>query len=752
MLAWHKKTNCLTFMNSGILHKVTWHLYRNPISLDNWVKSGKEACKLSSALLVEQLRLWKVFIRNGYCLSDFSNMYSSLCVWLSVPNIEKLTDNDVIREYCAITKEVYLLLDVLAGKLPNFYSSINKTENVSQDKEALSWNQFGPIIDLAIEWIQVKSIPIVSGLFHCQNKDNEHRSSQDSEIDFLLWVISSVLNMLSTVLKAVIPEDIMNFPNGHLPWLPEFVPQIGLEIIKNGYLQDAICNDLSENGSIVKYLCHLRTENGRELAISATCCLQGLVQVVDSVDKLIQHTNLEIHRTPSKFVSLSREDKVLANGILKSCVVEVRYLLITLVKLITSEWQHMQPVEIFGRGGPAPGVGVGWGASGGGYWSLNTLLAQQDARLLIYLLEISETPSTKDPLEPGLMDYSKQMLNCALTACLVVGPGNSPVIGKLLKFLFQVPVLKYLDLGIRQFLSPGQGYSPFRWNYEEEEYLLFANVLATHFRNRWLSVKKKKQKATDEINRVSHKSTKKGSQSLETIHEDDTSASNSAGEESSSSRLEWAYQRLPLPAHWFLSAISTFNIVKNTSDKETYMEVPSDFLEVAKGGLFFLLGIEAISGSLSSEFSSPVKSVPVVWKLHALSVVLLSGMGVLEDEKSRDLYENLQNVYGKFVDDKELPKSQGVGPLRFESEIHNNYSTFIETLVDQFAAESYGDVLFGRQVAIYLHRSVEASVRLATWNALSNARALELLPPLDKCFTKAEGYLEPIEVNTNKTK
>ncbi|KAL0401082.1 UNVERIFIED_CONTAM: Transcriptional elongation regulator MINIYO [Sesamum latifolium] len=92
-----------------------------------------------------------------------------------------------------------------------------------------------------------------------------------------------------------------------------------------------------------------------------------------------------------------------------------------------------------------------------------------------------------------------------------------------------------------------------------------------------------------------------------------------------------------------------------------------------------------------------------------------------------------------------LHDNLSVESLQFESEIHENYSTFIETLVEQFAAASYGDILFGRQVAIYLHRSVEASVRLSAWNALSNACALELLPPLAKCCTQAKGYLEPIE-------
>ncbi|XP_011088658.1 transcriptional elongation regulator MINIYO isoform X2 [Sesamum indicum] len=753
-LAQVEKKNCLTFIKNGIFRQVTWHLYRHPFSLDQWVKSGREACRLSSALLVEQLRIWKVFIHYGYCISDFSDLFTSLCIWLGVPTMDKLVNYDVVNEYCAITREMYLLLDVLAGRLPNFYSSMHeRLDDTAQDKATWLWSHFGSIIDLAVEWIDMKSIPHVSRLFECQNKDSKYRSLQDSEINSLLWVISSVLNMLSSVLKAVIKEDTMSAPNDHLPWLPDFVPKIGLEIIKNGYLRvsgvsDTICNNnLWGNGSIVEYLCHLRIEKGQELAISSTCCLQGLFQVVAFVDELIQQADLEIHNAPSKFQSLPREDKVLANGILKSCAAEVQYLLTTLMKLITNEWQYMQPVEMFGRGGPAPGVGVGWGAKGGGYWSSNALLAQEDARLLIHLLEISEIPFAEDPLEAGGMGHR---LNCCLAACLIVGPGNSPVIDKLLRVIFHVPVLKYLNFGIHQFLCH-KGYKPFGWQYEDGEYLLFADVLAAHFRNRWLTVKKK-QKAIGEINSVSHKPVKQNGRSLETIHED-MDEPNTADEESSSLTLEWAYQRLPLPVHWFLSSISTIYCEKNVSrpgasNKKTYMEVPSNFLDVANGGLFFLLGIEAITSVLGSEFCSPVKCVPVVWKLHAMSVILLSGMGILENGKSRDVYETLQNVYGETLDGREVVNLHGnlsVESLQFESEIHENYSTFIETLVEQFAAESYGDILFGRQVAIYLHRSVEASVRLSTWNALSNARALELLPPLAECCIQAKGYLKPIE-------
>ncbi|KAL2543797.1 RNA polymerase II-associated protein 1 [Forsythia ovata] len=342
---------------------------------------------------------------------------------------------------------------------------------------------------------------------------------------------------------------------------------------------------------------------------------------------------------------------------------------------------------MFGRGGPSPGVGVGWGSPGGGYWSTTTLLAQQDARLVVYLLENTQNASAKDPLTDEEMCFTMQRINSALEACMVAGPRDRAVIDKLLDVLLQVPVLKYIGFGIRRFLSQREGFKPFGWKYEEEEYLLFANVLATHFRNRWLSVKKK-LKATG-----NHKTPKKGSLPLETIHED-TDAPVMVGRGPTSLILEWAHQRLHLPTHWFLSAISTIQYGKNT-------DTPLDFLEVTRGGLFFLLGIEAMSTFVPAEFHSPVDSIPIVWKLHALSVTLLGGMGVLEEEKSRDVYETLQDVYGQVLD------KMDVESLHFQSEIHESYSTFVETLVEQFAAESYGD--------------------------------------LEKCIAKGDGYLEPVE-------
>jgi hypothetical protein len=142
-------------------------------------------------------------------------------------------------------------------------------------------------------------------------------------------------------------------------------------------------------------------------------------------------------------------------------------------------------------------------------------------------------------------------------------------------------------------------------------------------------------------------------------------------------------------------------------------------------------------------------------------------MDLLQDDRSREIFHALQELYGQHLDRlcqkycrSPSFKEDSVGVanleeakeisrfeiLRFEEKIHGSYTTFVESLVEQFAAVSYGDATFGRQVAIYLHRQVELTVRLAAWNALSNAYVLELLPPLDKCIGNMAGYLEPLEV------
>ncbi|KAJ6692936.1 TRANSCRIPTIONAL ELONGATION REGULATOR MINIYO [Salix purpurea] len=604
VLAQSDKSNCIELIKNGFVQAMTWHLYRYTSSLDYWLKSGKEICKLSSGLMVEELRLWKVCINYGCCISCFSDIFPALCLWLNPPTFTKLQENNVLGEFASVSKEAYLVLEALSRNLPNFYMQKHANNKMSDfagdEQESWSWSFVTPMIDLALKWIESMSDPYISKIFELEKGNRSEFVFQDSSVSSLLWVYSAVLHMLSTLLERVIPEDALRLQGSsqHVPWLPEFVPKIGLGVVKNGFL------------SFIDELCHLRQHSKSETSLASS-------------------------------------------------------------------------IETFGRGGPTPGVGIGWGASGGGFWSMTVLLAQTDARLLTSMLEIFQLSTTEVPTNEEMV-FTMNMISSLLGVCLIIGPRDIPVMKKA------------------------------------------GNC-----------------KATPEDNF-------KGKSSLETIHEDmDISDMTRQDNHSTSLTAEWAHQRLPLPLHWFLSPIATITNNKqgcfqSASDTRNLIEDTHDTIEMPP---------------------SPVRCTPLIWKLHSLSVILLTGMGVLEDDKSRDVYEALQNLYGQLLDESRsirsaecfsednvnvLPengKKSTVEFLRFQSEIHESYSTVLEILVEQFASISYGDIIFGRQVAVYLHRCTETPVRLAAWNGLANAHVLEILPPLEKCFAEAEGYLEPVEDN-----
>jgi hypothetical protein len=749
---------------------MTWHLYQYVPSFDHWVKSGRENCKLSSALMVEQLRFWKICVQYGYCVSFFPDIFPALCLWLNPPIVEKLIQNSLLSEFTSISTEAYLVLEALARRLPNLFSQ----EHAGDDTEVWSWSCVSPMVDLAMKWIALKNDPHMSKLFEWQKGIRSDFVFQDTSVTPLLWVYSAVMHMLCRVLERVIPEDSVNLHgSGELvPWLPEFVPKVGLEIVKNGFLSISGANSSeypAGSGSFIEELFHLRQQSNSETSLASVCCLHGFLQVIVNMDKLIQLAKNAVH-SPSQEYCISKEGKILEDGILKGSMVELRSLLNIFMKLVASGWHFVQSIEIFGRGGPAPGLGVGWGASGGGFWSAAVLLAQIDAGFLIYLLKIFQLLSSTDTPTVEAMTFTMQRINSALGACLTAGPRDSVIVEEALNILLHVHVLKFLGLCIQQFFHLNKRFKPFAWEFKEEDYLVFSETLASHFRNRWLSMKKK---VKDTVNNScsGNKTFKKGSAALDTIFED-LDTSKTTNQEPTSLAVEWAQQRLPLPTHWFLSPISTICDSKHAGlrrDKtKNLVQDPNDLFEVAKAGLFFNLGVEAMSTFKSADVPSPVQCVPLVWKLHSLSVILLVGMGVLEEEKSRDVYEALQDIYGQLLDQARtsissdlilknkadiLPESRNKNNaefLMFQTEIHESYSTFIETLVEQFSAISYGDLIFGRQVAVYLHRQVETPTRLAVWNTLTNACVLDLLPPLEKCIAEAEGYLEPVEVRLPK--
>ncbi|KAI9105029.1 hypothetical protein K1719_022745 [Acacia pycnantha] len=764
VLARLDQKNCLEFIKNGYFQTMTWHLYQHSSSIDHWVKSGKEKCKLGSALIVEQLRFWKVCILYGYCVSYFSDMFPALSFWLNPPSFEKLIEKNVLYEFASVSREAYLVLESLTRRLPKLFSQQCQKlpESIDAETEVWSWNYAGPVVDLAIKWIATRSDPQVSKLFEGQKKLRAGFASQDQSVTLLLWVYGASIHMLFRVLEGLTPEDAINpYENGgHVPWLPEFVPRIGLQLIKSWLLGFSVSfgtNDGDPVGheSFIEELIFLRENGDHEMALASVCCLNGMVKMINAIDHLIKSAKNGICGLPPQNQTFSKEGKMLEDGILNAPCVNLDLMLNVFTNLVASGWQCMLSIETFGRGGPAPGVGIGWGAPGGGFWSKGILLAQTDAIFLIHLLETLKTLSVNAPVAEETASMM-QRINSALGFCLIVGPGDGIFMEKAMDLLFDVSVLKYLNVCIQDFLLEKRGET-FKWQYEEEDYLQFSRLLSSHFRKRWLSVKLKSN-AVEDTNVSGAKTSQKGNAHLDTIYED-VDMSNVKTPSYTSLAVEWACQRLPLPVHFYLSPISTI-VHSNRSGPQKVssshnIHDQSNLLEVARSGLFFVLGVEAMSSFHHTDFPSPIQIVSLTWKLHSLSVNFLVGMELLEQEQSKETFEALQDLYGELLDKersirrKEVIQNNNCHAefLRFQSEIFESYPTIIEDLVEQFSAISYGDLIFGRQVALYLHRCVESSLRLAAWNALSNAHVLELLPPLEKCIAGTDGYLDPVEDN-----
>ncbi|XP_074275731.1 transcriptional elongation regulator MINIYO [Silene latifolia] len=748
VLAQSSKIICMDFIEKGFFQVMTWQLCRVTPFINEWVKFGPEKSKLASQLMVEQLRFWKVCVMYGYCISSFTGFFPALCVFLSPPTFDKLTETNVFNEFASITTETYLVLKSLADTLPDPYSSNIRSQQFPGASgtyvETWCWNDVCPMVNSALQWLQVRydtTLPIFfDQLIGVDNKSIDHNTSASS----LLWILSAIMHFLQTVLLKATPADILVQKGCSTKEriLPELVSKLALQIINNGIFNFSDENEgLSRMSDLVDKLCYLRQKPDPEVSLAAVWCLNTLVRLVLSADHLVFQTQGKVGYKLFEGLEASRGRKILHDGIFKSSLPKWEKVVDEFMNIVTSEWHHIRQIEVFGRGGPAPGVGVGWGALGGGFWGVNVVAFQADARLFIELLGpwLSSWPMDLPDEENKFM---VKIVNSALASSLMVGPGDKMTLQKIFDILLEVPVLKYLNQHILHFLRRSLGKESLEWENNEDDLLQFCKILASHFTDRWLDEKKKKEKNPEMKGgpHIKSKSINGVGNSLGTIPEEEETSNVVIREDSSSLMVEWARQRMPLPSYWLLSPITTIS-----SFTEPSMQNTAEFLQVAKAGLFLLLGIEAMSSCLPNEDKSPVRSIPLIWRLHSLSVPLLAGKGVLEEEKSRDMFEALQSLYGQHLDELQLSSINDGGCLRFQTEIHENYSTFLEALVEQFAAVSYGDVIYGRQISIYLHRQVESSVRLAAWNTLSNARVLELLPPLDKCVSRPEGYLEPVE-------
>ncbi|KAG0454709.1 hypothetical protein HPP92_024001 [Vanilla planifolia] len=284
------KLFCSNFVKGGIFQQVMWHWYRSPLSMDEWVQYGKEYCKLMASLMIEQLRLWKVCIGYGYCLTSFSDFFPHMCLWLSRPKFDKLLQFDVLDEFAWITREAYHTLATLAEWLPSLHSVYQQKMtniNLVQDgMETWSWGNVVPMVDLAISWLSVKDIPYICLFTHFK----ESALSNSSSLSSMIWVVSAVMHMLSSIFHRISPKNAHYGDNPTvLPWLPQFAPKVGIELVKNEILSfSGLGDSIPKASSLSEALCYLRHLGNLDVSLSSTSCLLGLVRLGSLVDKCIQ--------------------------------------------------------------------------------------------------------------------------------------------------------------------------------------------------------------------------------------------------------------------------------------------------------------------------------------------------------------------------------------------------------------------------------------------------------------------------------
>eukprot|EP00850_Spirogloea_muscicola_P015786 SM000124S25918 [mRNA] locus=s124:145953:151736:+ [translate_table: standard] len=509
-----------------------------------------------------------------------------------------------------------------------------------------------------------------------------------------LAAMASVVHFLATVCALGLPEGASqdeglgtDKAGGHDSggaWLPPFLGEVRERLVASG-LQD---------GAPLQTLLAASAQSGDgELALAATGCVHGVHRLAVALPLLQGHADLS-ERLLRAFGSALLEHRA-----------------------------RLSACTAGSRGGPAPGPGVGWGRRQSGdpqYWSLPTAVLQAKARIAADLLEATGQQSEPEPATGGSMSYcdspdrqgSKDggavrhfRFKVGLAVAGLAGPGDSALLARvLLSAVLDERALGDLleQLATHMSLDGAGGATsalaalPAR----------LRRLLLPHYVTEWLSVKERPQRAAvTEAGDV-----RPGG--LAPVPEAEDEHGTEA--EAAPGRLAetWVGQRLPLPEHWLLSALA----VPRGADGGA---AAADVVEA--GLVLALCTLEAGWPEGSLVFSRPQV-------LHGLSQAFVASDGVVAGDLARSAVRALQDWCGR-----QLHAGVCFG---------RSYAMVAEQLANHFSDTSYGDRLYGRQVAALLAPPVAcAEVRLATWQALANSGSLALLPDLADCFFPPDSYL-----------
>ncbi|KAJ7537179.1 hypothetical protein O6H91_12G101700 [Diphasiastrum complanatum] len=687
ILAQASRATCICFAESGALQVAMSDLFRKSFSAAPTGVQGSFGGLTGT--LSEALRLWRVCIKYEIGISLFSDLYPALCFWLSPPSPDYSWMSSEDDDMFCLAQESYLLLGELARTLPVLHALSKGNGSQAAESEHLcwSWSVALPMVETSFGWLSsectsfFKMLGCLSGNSSSILTNNKISMKR---IQYFIGALHAVFNFLSVVCERVssgkdhleMPKGSVQASNTYQPfWLPAFIPQLGLHVAASNLLGFHRSGTQSKNANptLVDWILNFKEAADPETLLVLVSCMHALIRLAHSIDTLLEVARPEVLNVSDK-EQLSVPQVTLRSGILLSAENELQGLLEAIGNQIIGN-QLLQASESNGRGGPAPGVGLGWGSKYGGAWSIQTLLAQKYALLTTDLLlflprrtrELYEDQSADWCRVPNYGEIAriKWRFDAGLAAMMVAGPGKAHLLEKVLSdVLLNTALFSSIVRSCQSILKTWAKHRESKDGSQtasNETVLMKSNIqqgrdiLLQHFKTMWLLEKSKLDKED-----ATH-TNESGTKSLATIPEDsphleDDSMSCRAAR-TESQMAEWAGARLPLPNHWFLSPLSTdltqheihsISIEDNCNMDEGEQNCMENLI---RSGLVLLLGLETIMDQVKDTVYSGVSRIPLVRKIHALSTLFVLGGDVFLQHGIRELIGAFQDFLGFELDE-----------------------------------------------------------------------------------------------------
>eukprot|EP00898_Chlorokybus_atmophyticus_P000496 jgi/Chlat1/1447/Chrsp12S02002 len=205
---------------------------------------------------------------------------------------------------------------------------------------------------------------------------------------------------------------------------------------------------------------------------------------------------------------------------------------------------------------------------------------------------------------------------------------------------------------------------------------------------------------------------------------------------STSLMAEYDKSLLPLPLSWLLASPRSAPEAGATG-LDVAENKPSHL--TASSIMLYQLCLEGLGSRSNHVFQN-------VHHLHFLSELLLAFNDLFLEANTRWLLAALHDLYTLPLSLTHQGEQRDLSALvGFDRVTGPVADTFARELASHFASVSYGDWLFGRQLALYLAVDAPVSCRVAVWRALEDSQSLHLLPTASDCTGTACVYLFPFE-------